>query len=129
MKLNWHHDYTYRESTDRETFKASIFEDYGDFEKVPRQIDAFIDFVAKIRDSIPVEHRGNAVITLTQDADECGYRADFEIYTTRLETDAEYAERKAKEEAEESAAERRAARAQRTLYETLKKKYEKGNDR
>ena len=116
----WRHDYQYRDD-DRKVFRAMIVEDYPDEDAIP--LASFVAYIKTIWDAIPEEWRRNAFIKLGREDSDYGTAADFDVYLERLETDAEFAERKQKEAAEEKQAARAQEARERGMLAALKKKY------
>jgi hypothetical protein len=118
--VNWVHNYQYRED-DRKVFRGSIVDAYPDDDAIP--LTEFIAYLRTIWLAIPTEWQQNAWIKLGRDDSECGTAADFDVYLERLETDEEFAVRKAKEAEDESKATKAQEARERGMLQALKRKY------
>lgn len=136
VAIVWGIAYEGRTEEDRRTLRATVCDLSYKLEKVPTNAVEFLDWFYGLMESIPEDHRGNAVLKLHNDnCDECSSeRADFVLTVDRQETDDEYKTRMEKlgrrrskdaartiAEREENA--RRKEEQDRAEYERLKAKY------
>lgn len=121
-EIRWYDKREYHTGPERHIYRARLVDESPEDDAL--DFVAFAAWISQILAAIPQEFRQSARIVLgSDDSESYGYRANFDIYIEREESDAEYAARRAKEEAEEMGKRHAQEQQERAALAALKRKY------